>query len=145
MTIYSPGIERNEKLKEFIVKFYRASDKAPPSDEQDPYLEFFAIDSPLVMGLKKVNGHEKIAQLRQGMWEKVTHRHHVVNNVAEINENEILLNGYVEYTLINGKNVTTEWAGHIKLANSPGSENGYKMNYYQVYLDPSAAAKALSE
>ena len=41
---------------------------------------------PLVMGLKKVEGHQEIAQLRQGMWEKVTHRHHVVNNVAEINE-----------------------------------------------------------
>ena len=33
----------------------------------------------------------------------------------------------------------------MKLENSTGGENGYKMNYYQVYLDPSAAAKALSE
>lgn len=146
MTNYSPDIQNNEKLKEFIVKFYKASDKAPRSDEQhDPYLDFFTTNSPLVMGLKKVEGDQEIAQLRQGMWEKVTHRHHVVNNVAEINEKEILLNGYVEYTLINGKNVTTEWAGHMKLENSTGGENGYKMNYYQVYLDPSAAAKALSE
>ena len=45
MTNYSPGIQNNEKLKEFIVKFYKASDKAPRSDEQhDPYLDF----SPLI-------------------------------------------------------------------------------------------------
>ncbi|EMG48386.1 hypothetical protein SBY92_003293 [Candida maltosa Xu316] len=130
------------KLKQFITNFYKASDSPPPATAADPYLDYFTSSSPLLMGLKKVTGHEEITGLRKAMWEKVTNRHHVVNNVAEIEPNQILLNGYVDYTLINGKAVTTDWAGFMKLVEEGDS---YKMEYYQVYLDPSAAAKALSE
>lgn len=66
------------------------------------------------------------------MWEKVSTRNHVVENVAEISTNDVLINGYVDYLLKDGNKATTEWAAHMKVVQL---DNGiYKMEFYQVYL-----------
>lgn len=128
MTNYSSTIEPN--FKKFITSFYKASD-TPPSTP-DAYLEYFTTESPLIMGLTKVKGHEEITQLRKSMWEKVSTRNHVVENVAEISTNDVLINGYVDYLLKDGNKATTEWAAHMKVVQL---DNGiYKMEFYQVYL-----------
>lgn len=142
-TKYSPSLASNEQFKQFIVDFYKASDNKPPSPPTaDPYLQFFTPECPLTMASKRVEGHNEITGLRQGMWTSVTKRHHVVQHVASVDDETVLINGYVDYTLINNKDITTEWAAIMKLAKS---DEGYKMKFYQVYLDPSVAAKALAE
>ncbi|EGW35389.1 uncharacterized protein SPAPADRAFT_58607 [Spathaspora passalidarum NRRL Y-27907] len=141
MTKYSPTI--TSSLKKFITDFYLTSDVAPPAaltETRDPYLNFFTEDAPLIMGSTRVKGHNEIIELRKGMWKVVTKRHHVVENVASVEDNNtLLINGYVDYTLINGKSITSEWAARMHLTKD------LKMEFYQVYLDPSLTAKALAE
>ncbi|RCK59478.1 hypothetical protein Cantr_07205 [Candida viswanathii] len=130
MTNYSAGIQA--EFKEFVTSFYKASD-TPPSTP-DAYLDYFTPESPLIMGLARVKGHDEITQLRQTMWEKVAKRHHVVENVAEIAPHDVLINGYVEYLLKDGNLATTEWAAHMKVTQEGSAVGGYKMEFYQVYL-----------
>lgn len=129
MTNYSSNI--NSNLKNFIISFYKTSD-TPPSDLDDEYTNYFTNESPLIMGLTKVKNHKEIIQLRKTMWEKVSTRNHVVENVAEISPNNLLINGYVEYVLKDGNKATTDWAAHMKLASI--NDDNYKMEFYQVYL-----------
>ncbi|KAG7664327.1 uncharacterized protein J8A68_002146 [[Candida] subhashii] len=144
MTNYSPTLATNTKFQDFVVSFYKTSDTAPPSSPSvDPYLQFFTPEAPLTMASKRVVGHSEITELRKGMWTSVTKRHHVVENVASVDDETVLVNGYVDYRLINNKDITTEWAAIMKLTKS--EEGEYKMKFYQVYLDPSVAAKALTE
>lgn len=75
------------------------------------------------------------------MWVSVTKRHHIVLNVAQITDNEFLINGTVDYRLINEKDLTTPWAAHMVFEDF--SIESPKMKYYQVYLDSSQAKDAL--
>ncbi|ODQ78131.1 hypothetical protein BABINDRAFT_93335 [Babjeviella inositovora NRRL Y-12698] len=129
-------------LKDFIVKFYKLSDTKPPADlMEDLYVQSFRPDSILKIGLITAEGTEKIGQLRQGMWKFVTQRHHVVLNVAPVSDVEYFVNGYVDYTLTNGKQLTSEWAGYIDFGEV--GQVGRTMKFYQVYLDSTQMKDAL--
>ncbi|EAZ63934.1 hypothetical protein PICST_74821 [Scheffersomyces stipitis CBS 6054] len=137
MVTYSQDLLGDTKLQKFVTDFYAASDVAPPGSGRDPYLKFFVEPATVVMATNVNKGVEGITAMRQAMWKTVTHRLHVPLNVASINATEKLVNGTVEYTLVGGKNVKVEWAAYIKLAES----DELKMEFYQVYLDPTAASK----
>lgn len=128
----------NNALMAFVQLFYKQSDCSPPK-ETDPYIDFFTSSSILIMGSNKVQGHEEIGILRKNMWQKVTKRKHTVKNIAPISEASFLLSGYVEYTLINGKTLKTDWAAHMVFENTEFQ----KMGFYQVYLDSSQMINAL--
>lgn len=130
MTNYSSNI--NSNLKNFIISFYKTSD-TPPSELDNEYTNYFTNESPLIMGLIKVKNHKEIIQLRKTMWEKVSTRNHVVENVAEISPNNLLINGYVEYLLKDGNKAITDWAAHMKVIDD-NNDGNYKMEFYQVYL-----------
>lgn len=125
----------------FLKAFYKASDVKPPASNADPYLSFFTPNATLVMGSATILGHEGITRMRQGMWTAVTTRHHVVNDVARLSDNELLLTGTVDYGLLNGKSLRTEWAGKAVFEDSLFT----RMSFYQVYLDSAPMAKALSD
>ncbi|CAH2353800.1 hypothetical protein CLIB1423_12S03202 [[Candida] railenensis] len=129
----------NENLNRFLNGFYRESDVKPPV-ENDPYLSYLTNEAKLVMGSTVFDGKAEIAQMRQNMWTKVTKRHHVVEKVAFVNPKEVLLTGYVEYTLFNGKTLTSAFAGNAVFEN----DDFKKMSLYHVYLDTAPMAAALS-
>lgn len=82
------------------------------------------------------------------MWGPVIGRHHVLKQVfpfqpAGAREGDYALEGTVDYSLHNGKTVHVEWAAKMVL--DRGEEgNDPKIIFYQVYVDPSPVAKALS-
>lgn len=130
MTKYSKDLASNKQLQSFIQAFYKQSDTKPPS-QNDPYVNYFTPQATLIMGSKEVNGHDQVEQLRQNMWSGVSLRHHVVSNVAAVTETELLLNGYVEYTMADGANLSKSWGAHMMLDLS----TEYKIKFYQVYID----------
>ncbi|KAK6197615.1 uncharacterized protein RJT21DRAFT_123443 [Scheffersomyces amazonensis] len=141
MTTYSKDLENNTKLQQFITNFYKISDLKPPT-ENDPYLNFVSESPTIVMGSNKFEGRANIAAMRKGMWTFVTHRHHVPQNVSTVVEDKrYLVNGYVEYTLTNGKQLSTDWAAYIEF----GEGLELKLNYYQVYLDTAPMKAAVLE
>lgn len=129
----------NKNLNVFLNAFYSESDVKPPVDN-DPYLSYLTSGAKLVMGSTVFEGISEIAQMRQNMWAKVTKRHHVVEKVALVNPKEVLLTGYVEYTLFNGKTLTSAFAGNAVFE----SDEFKKMSLYHVYLDTAPMAAALS-
>lgn len=138
MKNFSPFIQDKEDIYKFLTEFYKCSDTKPALP--DPYLDFFTSDATVIMGPNKVDGSSEITEMRKKMWLSVTKRHHVFNDVAPLSETELLVTGTVEYDLINGKTLTTPWAGKIVF------EAGEKrlMKFYQVYLDTYAMVKALA-
>ncbi|KAK6462783.1 hypothetical protein DFJ63DRAFT_175857 [Scheffersomyces coipomensis] len=142
MTVYSKDLQENTNLHKFITDFYKNSDIKPPITN-DPYLKFFTESLPvIIMASAKFEGTKAIEAMRQGMWKFVTHRHHVAQNVATIVEGKTyLVNGFVEYTLLNGNKLSSDWAAYVKFAE--GSE--LKMEEYQVYLDTAPMKAAIAE
>jgi hypothetical protein len=72
--------------------------------------------------------------MRQGMWEKVSSRHHKVGSVFPfgLKSNDAMLHGTVGYGLKDGRNVAAiDWAARAHFV----KENGVvRMNFYQVYI-----------
>ncbi|KAK6454895.1 uncharacterized protein RJT20DRAFT_53214 [Scheffersomyces xylosifermentans] len=140
-TTYSADIAKNAELHRFITDFYKVSDVKPPA-ENDPYLDYFVESATVIMASNKFEGSNAIAGMRHGMWTYVTKRHHVALNVATVVEDkDYLINGYVDYTLTNGKELRSEWAAFARFS----SEDKSKMEFYQVYLDPTKMKEALTE
>jgi hypothetical protein len=142
MTAY-PADYRNAPVKKFIEDFFKASDAKPPgpADGKDTYVEAFESDARLVMGISEFNGREEIAQWRQGAWDSVVTRHHVVKKVFVYSDDEVALVGTVDYGLKNGSSVDVEWSSHMVLNRAGGSP---KLKEYHVYLDGSKLTKAIA-
>jgi hypothetical protein len=70
------------------------------------------------------------------MWAAVTSRHHVVTATYPASdasgEDAVMMFGTVDYTLTNGRSLTTEWSSRMVF-----DESGEKLKFYQVYLDAS--------
>ena len=129
MTKYAIELDSNKQLRSFVEGFYKQSDTKPPV-EGDEYVNYFTSDATLIMGANHARGSEEIRQLRQNIWTSVAKRHHVVHNVAAVNDTDILLNGDVDYVLNDGSSSTKSWAAYIEFE-SPAQE---KMKYYRVYI-----------
>ena len=76
------------------------------------------------------------------MWAAVSSRHHVVAGVypSAGAEDEVMLYGHVDYTLKNGRDLTTEWSARMVF-----DAAGEKMQFYQVWLDASPMIVAMGK
>ncbi|KAK9342108.1 hypothetical protein V1522DRAFT_455069 [Lipomyces starkeyi] len=146
MTKYPEGFS-DPKVELFLENFYKISD-TPAAHEE--YAGQYADDATLIMGLKKIDGGTDILTYRKSMWTAVAARHHVLEQVFPFQGNiiekvsEYALVGTVEYTLVNGKHVLVEWAAKMVLAPGKTESDSPKIQFYQVYIDPTLVAGALS-
>lgn len=129
MTKYAKELVSNKQLKSFVESFYKQSDTKPPI-EGDEYVNYFTPEATLIMGANLAKGSEEIRQMRQKIWANISIRRHVVDNVAAVNDTDVLLNGNVDYVLNDGSSSTKSWAAYIEFE-SPAQE---KMKYYRVYI-----------
>ncbi|KAI5792826.1 hypothetical protein FPQ18DRAFT_408583 [Pyronema domesticum] len=124
----------------FIKQFFATSDTPTAHAE---YVENFTQDATLKMGLRTAEGKEQIRTVREGMWAAVSSRHHVVTQTypsSSSEEDAVMMFGYVDYTLKNGKSLSTEWASRMVF-----DESGEKMKFYQVWLDASPMIVAMGK
>lgn len=137
-----PSTFTDEKVKEFVTAFFKASDTKPPAPPSvDPYTTYFSSSPVLKMGsLPESASIEDIAATRQKMWKGVASRHHVVKKVFVNNEpgtkaDEIILSGTVEYGLEDGKTNTVSWVSRMIFDEKEREENdNVVLKFYQVYL-----------
>ncbi|KAK9357596.1 hypothetical protein V1504DRAFT_478750 [Lipomyces starkeyi] len=145
MVKYPEGFS-DKKIETFLDNFYKISD-TPSAHEQ--YAGQFAEDATLIIGVNKIQGGTDILAFRKSMWTAVSTRHHLLEQVFPFQGNvekevsEYALVGTVEYTLVNGKHVLVEWAGKMVIASGKTGGAGPKIQFYQVYIDPTLVAKAL--
>ncbi|CAI7653553.1 unnamed protein product [Penicillium pancosmium] len=127
---------RGAALVAFMEDFYRTSDT---ESLHEKYVQSFTEDATLIMGPKEAKGASEILPLRHGLWAHVASRKHTPSRIFFGGENEIMLYGGVNYRLKadTGKDVYVPWAGRVVFAPEKDGE-GVKMQFYQVYLDPSA-------
>ncbi|KAJ5758941.1 hypothetical protein N7520_006097 [Penicillium odoratum] len=127
---------RAAAIVNFMQDFYRTSDT---ESLHDKYVESFTSDATLIMGPKEGKGSDAIRTIRHGLWTHVASRKHTPTRIFFSGENEIMLYGGVNYRLkANPENdVYIPWAGRVVFAPQQESEV-VKMQFYQVYLDPSA-------
>ncbi|CZT16843.1 uncharacterized protein RCC_02678 [Ramularia collo-cygni] len=142
MSQYSASVPSDNQVKpaiaSFFEQFYQTSD-SPTGHEQ--YADAFTKDAKLIMGLNEVSGREAIIKLRHAMWEKVAKRSHNPTKIFSFgaNSNDVMLYGTVGYELKDGKSTTVDWAARAHFVEDGGS---LKMDFYQVYLDSAAMARA---
>ncbi|KAJ5924232.1 hypothetical protein N7466_008419 [Penicillium verhagenii] len=127
---------RAAAIVSFMQDFYRTSDT---ESLHEKYVESFTDDATLIMGPKEAKGTDAIRPLRHGLWTHVASRKHTPTRIFFGGENEIMLYGGVNYRLKADPetDVYIPWAGRVVFAPQKGDE-GVKMQFYQVYLDPSA-------
>ncbi|KAK7204884.1 hypothetical protein BZA70DRAFT_280250 [Myxozyma melibiosi] len=145
MTKYPEGFS-DPKIEAFLTGFYKLSDTV---GEDAAYVAKYSADAKLIMGLKVAEGSEQIAELRKGMWGAVVGRHHVLLQVfpfqpAKSRTGEFALVGTVDYTLHNGKKVLVEWGAKMVVDRGSAESDDVKITFYQVYVDSTPVAKALS-
>ncbi|KAI5816934.1 hypothetical protein BZA77DRAFT_45873 [Pyronema omphalodes] len=126
----------------FIKQFFATSDSPTAHAE---YVENFTQDATLKMGLRTAVGKEQIRIVREGMWAAVSSRHHVVaqtypSSSSSSEEDSVMMFGHVDYTLKNGKSLTTEWASRMVF-----DETEEKLRFYQVWLDASPMIVAMGK
>ncbi|KAK9311546.1 hypothetical protein V1524DRAFT_32960 [Lipomyces starkeyi] len=145
MTLY-PERFSDPKVESFLENFYKLSDASAAHEE---YADQYTDDATLVMGIKKIDGGTEILAYRKSMWTAVTARHHVLKQVFPFQSKiekeicEYALVGTVEYTLANGKHVLVEWAGKMVLTSGKSESDSPKIQFYQVYIDPTLLAEAM--
>ncbi|CAL5867338.1 uncharacterized protein PFLUO_LOCUS1553 [Penicillium psychrofluorescens] len=129
---------RAAAIVSFMEDFYRTSDT---ESLHEKYVASFTEDATLIMGSKEAKGKNEILPLRHGLWTHVASRHHTAERIFFGGPNEIMLYGRVKYMLKAdaSKEVVIPWAGRVVFAPEKEGE-GVKMQFYQVYLDPSAQA-----
>lgn len=144
-SLYPPTPEVPSSLRLFFKTFYKISD-TPEAHEK--YVDCFTKDAVLVMASATVEGSDGILSLRQNMWSAVSSRSHHPTKIfpfAPVSESEaeVMLYGTVEYGFKEGGSDGKDWAARALLVNS-GSEGGvaglggWRMKFYQVYLDTAA-------
>ncbi|KAJ5724282.1 hypothetical protein N7488_002317 [Penicillium malachiteum] len=128
---------RGADIVEFMNNFYRISDT---EELHEKYVESFTEDANLIMGPKEAKGTDGIRTLRHGLWTHVASRKHTPTRIFFSGENEIMVYGGVNYRLkANPENdVYVPWAGRVVFDLGEKSKGEVKMQFYQVYLDPSA-------
>ncbi|KAF7719872.1 Uncharacterized protein PECH_000936 [Penicillium ucsense] len=120
----------------FMEDFYRTSDTESLHAQ---YVESFTNDATLIMGSKEAKGSEEILRLRHGLWTHVASRKHTPERIFFSGNKSIMLHGGVTYRLKADPDtdVYIPWAGRVEFAPFEDGEP-VKMQFYQVYLDPSA-------
>ena len=97
------------------------------------------------MGTKKAEGYDEILALRKGLWSgPIATRKHTLKKIFPFgdNSNEVMLYGFVDYGLKNGKKVTVDWAGHALMVDDGWeAEDGV----LSVYLDSAPVMNAVKE
>ncbi|KAK5165714.1 uncharacterized protein LTR77_008637 [Saxophila tyrrhenica] len=133
----SDGLVRPE-IKFFFEEFYKISDTA---DAHEKYAETFTSDARLIMGPNEAKGRDEIIKMRHGMWEKVAQRSHKPEQIYAFGSgsDEVMLNGTVAYVLKDDKKTETVWAAKAHFVKLDGV---LKMDFYQVFLDTGAMARA---
>ncbi|KAJ5586954.1 uncharacterized protein N7459_002719 [Penicillium hispanicum] len=127
---------RAADLVAFLEDFYRTSDT---ESLHEKYVESFTDDATLIMGPKEATGADAILALRHSLWTHVASRKHTPTHIFFGGENEVMLYGGVNYILKANpeSDVYVPWAGRVVFAPHKDGER-VKMQFYQVYLDPSA-------
>ncbi|CEJ54255.1 hypothetical protein PMG11_00575 [Penicillium brasilianum] len=127
---------RGPAIVAFMEDFYRTSDT---ESLHEKYVASFTEDATLIMGPKEAKGAAEILPLRHGLWTHVASRKHTPTHIFFGGENEIMLYGGVNYRLKADpeRDVYVPWAGRVVFALQKEGED-VKMQFYQVYLDPSA-------
>ncbi|KAJ9094335.1 hypothetical protein QFC20_006903 [Naganishia adeliensis] len=128
-------------ISAFLHAFYRASDTSPHTNPSANalYADFFTDDAPLLMGSQTFHGRQGVLSFREGGWEKVREREHVVLDVfarpdaREGEDTELMIRGTVEYGMKDGSAGHADWAGFMKLRWLE-EEGGYKLAFYQVWI-----------
>lgn len=128
-------------ISAFLHAFYRASDTSPHTNPSANalYADFFTDDAPLLMGSQTFHGRQGFLSFREGGWEKVREREHVVLDVfarpsaREGEDTELMIRGTVEYGMKDGSAGHADWAGFMKLRWLE-EEGGYKLAFYQVWI-----------
>ncbi|KKY16810.1 putative fungal specific transcription [Phaeomoniella chlamydospora] len=136
---YPADLKVDPAIKSFFEEFYKASD-SPETIES--YADFFTDDASLTMASSSVKGKDEIITLRKGMWAHIGARKHTVPQIFPFGNDaeEAMLQGSVDFTLINGKELSLPWGGYAKLVKADGS---VKMSTYQVYIDMAPVMQAL--
>lgn len=125
------------RIPTFFQAFYATSDD--PSDQAHlDYANSLTRDGTLMMGIKEATGYDKILELRKGLWSGPikTRKHHVkkifpFDGEGAEGKAEVMLYGFVEYGLKNGKEIEVNWSARAVMVEE-GQE--LKMKFYQVYL-----------
>eukprot|EP00388_Colpodella_angusta_P026010 GDKK01004252.1.p1 GENE.GDKK01004252.1~~GDKK01004252.1.p1 ORF type:complete len:145 (+),score=10.23 GDKK01004252.1:99-533(+) len=135
---YPPGLQIDTGIKEFFEDFYKTSDTP---DAHDKYVDSFTEDATFKLASTKGVGRDQILQIRKQMWSAVASRLHSPTKVFPFGEgaNEVMLYGTVAYVLKDGRKATVEWSARANLVKEGG---GWKMSFYQVYLDTAAQQNA---
>lgn len=129
----TPSLTIDPRIPKFFEAFYATSDN-PAESAHEEYANSLTKDATMVMGSKKVQGHDAILELRKGLWTgPVQKRKHHLKKIYPFgdNSNEMMIYGTVDYGLKNGKDVSVDWAGRALFSDEGGK---LKMAMYQVYL-----------
>ncbi|ETN36207.1 uncharacterized protein HMPREF1541_08484 [Cyphellophora europaea CBS 101466] len=132
------------RIVDFYANFYRISDD-PSEQAHVEYADSLTKDGTLVMGTKKGTGYDNILELRKGLWSgPIKTRKHHLKQIFPFGDDSknVMLHGFVDYGLKNGKEVQVEWAGRAVLVEEEGK---LKMKEYQVYLDSAPVLNAVKE
>lgn len=142
---YPSTPEVPSSLRQFFEIFYKISD-TPEAHEK--YVDCFTKDAVFIMASAKVEGSDDILSLRHKMWSAVSSRSHHPTKIfpfAPVSESEaeVMLYGKVEYGFKEGGSDGKDWAARALLVNSGSKDEldglgGWKMKFYQVYLDTAA-------
>lgn len=137
-----PKNYQNEKLADFIVEFYAASDTRPPASEDtghDRYVDFFTKDAQVHIR-KDAHGHKELFPFRRGMWENIATREHTIYQVypftsSQDNQQELVVRGNVRMvTEKEGNEISSEWTARMVFEPNPSGANDYRMEEYKVYM-----------
>ncbi|WPG98398.1 Hypothetical protein R9X50_00118800 [Acrodontium crateriforme] len=128
-------------IQQFFESFYAISDTP---DDHEKYSQQFTKNAKLIIASNEANGREgtgsEIMKMRTSMWEKVAKRSHEPKVIyAGASANDVMLYGTVGYTLKDGKEASVDWAARAHLVEEDWE---WKMDFYQVYLDSAAMARA---
>ena len=129
----TPSLTIDPRIPKFFEAFYATSDN-PAESAHEEYANSLTKNATMVMGSKKVQGHDAILELRKGLWTgPVQKRKHHLKKIFPFgdNSNEMMVYGTVDYGLKNGKDVSVDWAGRALFSEEGGK---LKMATYQVYL-----------
>ncbi|KAK5110998.1 hypothetical protein LTR62_005373 [Meristemomyces frigidus] len=129
-----------QDIQDYFSAFYAVSD-SPNGHEK--YADMFTQHARLIMISNEANGRDEIFKMRQGMWEKVAKRSHKPKKIFAFGSGpgaeEYMLYGTVDYELKDGRKANVDWAARAYFSRE-GKE--VRMDFYQVYLDSAAMAKA---
>jgi len=133
-----PTLTVDDGIKQFFEIFYQTSDTP---DDHEKYARSFTKDATFILGSKNVEGYQGILEARKTMWASVASRLHNPQKIFPYgaNSDELMLYGTVLFTLKDGRKADVPWAAHAKLAKE---QDGWKLAFYQVYLDSAAAQNA---